>query len=186
MACARYLGDPLNDARMIGQIGTYLRYVGASEKVITMVDHWLWDSRRIERINEGRNNGEISFTSTAYPDAEKIGKYPEYWRDWAYEGTGMTPGLFSRAQLAALHTRIKRQIVVIPHKTISAGPALKFTAAQAQAIRENATLARTAAQRSSDSSTSATASSSVMRYIIPAVVGLGAIGLVWVLTKGKT
>lgn len=169
IACARYLGDPLNDARMIGQIGTYLRYVGASEKVITMVDHWLWDSRRIERINEGRNTGEISFESKAYPDAEKIGKYPDYWRDWAYEGNGMTPGLFTRAHLTALHTRIRRQIVVIPHSTIAAPLALRFTASQTASMRKS--LPRAASR----SGAGATGLSSLL---LPLGLGVGALLLI--------
>jgi len=121
MQLARALGDPLEDAGMIDRIGTYLRYVGASDKAIEMTQHWLWDARRIERINFAITHGEVSPTSQGNPGVSAIGKYPDYWRDWAYRGLGMTPALYPRSSLKALHDSIRNRIVVsAPTATVSA------------------------------------------------------------------
>jgi hypothetical protein len=116
---ATRLGDPLEDATMIDRIGTYLRYVGASNQAAQRVQRWLWDSRRIERINQALTTGEIDPHCTN-PEVVKVGRYPDYWRDWAYRGLGMTPGLYTRADLRALHDSIRNRVVrAAPAATIS-------------------------------------------------------------------
>lgn len=113
MACAsNACGDQLDDARLIRQLSNFLWYAGASDEVVEKLDHWLWDARRMQRIHEARQSGEINYKAP-YGSIEDIGKFPDYWRDWCYDGK-TTPVLFTRDQLLELNAYVRTKFTRQP------------------------------------------------------------------------
>jgi hypothetical protein len=106
--------DPLEDARLIRQIIAFLNYAGVDSTSVDNVEKWLWDARRMERVDQGRRSGEIAYARNVGDNGIKnIGLFPDYWRDWAYDKK-MTPERLTRANLASLNQYVRSRF---PRKT---------------------------------------------------------------------